>query len=833
MDKFLKCDLHMHSSSCYSRKYSENQFIEKIKEVDLDVFSITDHNVVDVSLYKHLKKILGDKKKIIGGVELNLAIDNDTISKNKLTVSESCEYFHAIVWFSIKDLDVFWEALKKLIVYELQIKVDDKSIKEISKLTQGKFFYLNKVQEALKDINYYLVFHEGKSDRNLSDYLKNKNDENEIIAENATFKHNLFYYNNKLAIEGGLKTKKISEYFDEHLNTIVTRFFFSDALKLNDIGKKFTWINFDGDFESLILPFSDPDSRVFVSEEIIENNPQINLDDYLESLKIVFTNKDKSIEREEIFNFSPSLNGIIGSRGSGKTLLGSVLSRTDVSNYDLFIDQSKTQYKMVNGKYKSDAPLSKYLKQNSLLDIFKNGEIKNIDFLKPFYGKQEIEKKQLIKGFIKKASKLIEFEKKQLLELNNKYQGNLKDITFIEQEVNLDNMIPEIEENLFIKGTEAISNFNKSLTAVYNHLGSAKKVINQIETYDETYKEFIELNEVISQFKNQGIIKLSEITKLITETQGIINSYNTADMNNRQALINKYIELIRTVNSTTNKSAHDILNDRKNALDQLVEIITFRAHSKNIFKKISSLLLEIKKETKSEPIPLNEKDELIVSTTIEDLEKYENHINKELKNYNSEFHDEKMFEILLSYNDFNKLKRLFNGNKYKRESSSAQILDKFYDNLLIAIRNNETFDIKLYYNSKNLEEYSPGKKSEILLDIFLDKSILDLDYKYIVLDQPEDNMDTNTITNKLINRLRELKRDIQIFVISHSAAVIINGDSENLIYAYEDNGELHYKKGRIIDEHMKMNIVNTLDGGEKNLKMRLNKYDFKVAEAKK
>ena len=49
VDKFLKCDLHMHSSTDYSRNYSKDEFINKLISVDLDVVSITDHNIVDVA----------------------------------------------------------------------------------------------------------------------------------------------------------------------------------------------------------------------------------------------------------------------------------------------------------------------------------------------------------------------------------------------------------------------------------------------------------------------------------------------------------------------------------------------------------------------------------------------------------------------------------------------------------------------------------------------------------------------------------------------------------------------------------------------------------------
>ena len=33
IDKYLKCDFHMHSGSCYSRGYTNEEFIQKLKDV--------------------------------------------------------------------------------------------------------------------------------------------------------------------------------------------------------------------------------------------------------------------------------------------------------------------------------------------------------------------------------------------------------------------------------------------------------------------------------------------------------------------------------------------------------------------------------------------------------------------------------------------------------------------------------------------------------------------------------------------------------------------------------------------------------------------------------
>ena len=75
---------------------------------------------------------------------------------------------------------------------------------------------------------------------------------------------------------------------------------------------------------------------------------------------------------------------------------------------------------------------------------------------------------------------------------------------------------------------------------------------------------------------------------------------------------------------------------------------------------------------------------------------------------------------------------------------------------------------------------------------------------------------------------------MQFFIISHSAAVIINGDSDVIILAESETKEgktkITYTEGKINTVSLKEKIVTILDGGELNLKARLNKYDFNYKE---
>ena len=107
---------------------------------------------------------------------------------------------------------------------------------------------------------HFFVPHENK-DKSLSEYLPNRS------KKNLDYKDRLFYYSHAMAVEGGEKSRKyISDGLASELNTTVAAFLFSDAGKIGDIGKKYTWIDFDCDLDSLLLAISDPESRIRTSD---------------------------------------------------------------------------------------------------------------------------------------------------------------------------------------------------------------------------------------------------------------------------------------------------------------------------------------------------------------------------------------------------------------------------------------------------------------------------------------------------------------------------------------------------------------------------------------
>lgn len=822
IDKFMKCDLHVHSSSCYSRDYTKAEFIKKLKESDLDVISITDHNIIDIDLYNELLKDKEFEKYIIGGIELNIKLSNETIQKYQLNVKG--DYFHGILWFDINEKERVWEILKDIIREEIvELKdIDDMEITEISKMMQGKAIILEKVQEKLSEINYYFVFHEGKGDRNLSDYLKNNGKHNEA------FKEKLFYYNNSLAIEGGRKSKPISDFFENELNILVSRFFFSDAKSIDEIGSKYTWINFDGTFKNLLLPLSDPKVRIFTSDEFA-NNPQENKEDYLEAIKFNTIGKDG--DKTNTIYFSPALNGIIGSRGSGKTLLGNILGNEDIELYKDYIDIKSIEYKMRDGNFTKNIPKNKYLKQNTLLKIYERGKFEELDFIKESYNELLEKKKEKVIAITESITKKLISEKNEILQFRDKYKGNIIFWDFIRECKNGNELLNCIDKSEFSDNVKELENIKEILKKIDKNIDSIQEEVNKIEFSNE-YKESAELFELIENYKKTYSKNISELKDSNRKINNI-DENTIKNMKKRNILLNLMIELTKKENSKIDNKSFVFETHMKELEEFFVESYKIRKSLEKNYNDIEVEYDKIFDNNDKISLKINDTDDIIVTTSLDYKTVYRDTIKEQIKINDYENYSDYIYKILLDSNSQEKYKSNFNGNKFRGMDDFSEYINKYYDNIISNIEKIKNIKLKILYNEKELEKYSPGKRTEILLEIFLHDSVIkNNEYKYIILDQPEDNLDTNTIIIKLVNKIRNIKSKKQIFIISHSAPIIINADSNNIICAKENNNQISYNQGKINENHLKDDIVTILDGGEKNLKIRLHKYDFNYKEEK-
>ncbi|QEA48313.1 ATP-binding protein (plasmid) [Leuconostoc lactis] len=84
-----------------------------------------------------------------------------------------------------------------------------------------------------------------------------------------------------------------------------------------------------------------------------------------------------------------------------------------------------------------------------------------------------------------------------------------------------------------------------------------------------------------------------------------------------------------------------------------------------------------------------------------------------------------------------------------------------------------TFDLLL--GNDSLQEMSPGMKGVVLLQVLLMASN---NQSTIILDQPEDDLDNNTIVKMLVPLLKEISNTRQVILVTHNANLVVLTDAE-------------------------------------------------------
>ena len=126
---------------------------------------------------------------------------------------------------------------------------------------------------------------------------------------------------------------------------------------------------------------------------------------------------------------------------------------------------------------------------------------------------------------------------------------------------------------------------------------------------------------------------------------------------------------------------------------------------------------------------------------------------------------------------------------------------------------------------KDIRNLSQGQKVVAMLDFILAYSDYSEDYRPLIIDQPEDNLDTRYIYLTLVNQLKYVKDKRQIIIATHNATIVTNAISDK-VFVMESDGkhgwiELQGYPGEI---KIKRAIVNYLEGGIDSFKHKQEIY---------
>jgi len=118
-------------------------------------------------------------------------------------------------------------------------------------------------------------------------------------------------------------------------------------------------------------------------------------------------------------------------------------------------------------------------------------------------------------------------------------------------------------------------------------------------------------------------------------------------------------------------------------------------------------------------------------------------------------------------------------------------------------------DYSLQASGAPIDQLSPGQRGTLLLMFYL---LVDKSERPILLDQPDENLDNQTIMQQLVPAIKEAARRRQIIIVTHSANVAIVADADQLIIADFDGTSFTYSYGAIESPDRNVDAVDILEG---------------------
>jgi ABC-type lipoprotein export system ATPase subunit len=130
----------------------------------------------------------------------------------------------------------------------------------------------------------------------------------------------------------------------------------------------------------------------------------------------------------------------------------------------------------------------------------------------------------------------------------------------------------------------------------------------------------------------------------------------------------------------------------------------------------------------------------------------------------------------------------------------------------------------LLFQDTQIEQLSPGQRGALLLIFYL---LVDKGKTPIILDQPEENLDNETVFRLLVPVLSEAKKQRQIIMVTHNPNLAVVCDAEQIILATFDraaDSTISYSSGAIECTRINEAVVTVLEGTKPAFANRSGKY---------
>ena len=192
-----------------------------------------------------------------------------------------------------------------------------------------------------------------------------------------------------------------------------------------------------------------------------------------------------------------------------------------------------------------------------------------------------------------------------------------------------------------------------------------------------------------------------------------------------------------------------------------------------------------------------------------------------------DFNNQKIVNYIAHFNSYDILKKGSHlSGAYKRKIFSKENT-RFLEFNINSKESSQQLDI-LY---KEVGVLSLGQKVVAMLDFLLAYSDYSKDFRPLIIDQPEDNLDNRYICRHLVQQFRDVKAQRQIILATHNATIVTNSMTDQVVIMESDgvNGWIE-SQGYVSEKYIKNHIINQLEGGKDSFKHKMSIYETALSE---
>jgi len=179
-------------------------------------------------------------------------------------------------------------------------------------------------------------------------------------------------------------------------------------------------------------------------------------------------------------------------------------------------------------------------------------------------------------------------------------------------------------------------------------------------------------------------------------------------------------------------------------------------------------------------------------------------------------------ELVMAFADGAGIYRELDKAKGMVGGSAATFDEYFQQNLsaLLTWQVPNAYTIK--YHDKQLKNHSLGQRASALILFVLSQQ----DNDVVIIDQPEDDLDNQTIYEDVIKLVRKLKPKTQFIFATHNPNIPVLGDAEQIIACAYGDDVIETKIGSIDSPELQDAIVSIMEGGSEAFQRRKEIYQI-------